>query len=60
MSGLDFSFMILSIGLTLYAKRLGNTEYIAKFEGVKEALKIALNDKAWDGEWFKRAYMDDR
>ncbi|MCI8519271.1 MAG: hypothetical protein HFJ51_04185 [Clostridia bacterium] len=54
------SFMMLLIGLILYVKKLGNTEYIAKFEGVKEALKIALNDKAWDGEWFKRAYMDDR
>ncbi len=52
--------MMLLIGLILYVKKLGNTEYIAKFEGVKEALKIALNDKAWDGEWFKRAYMDDR
>lgn len=37
----------------------GNLEYLAKFEGVKESLKIALNNNAWDGEWFRRAYMDN-
>ena len=38
----------------------GKTEYVEKYEKIKDELKRALNDKAWDGEWFKRAFMDDR
>ena len=30
-----------------------------KYEEIKQDLKRALNNKAWDGRWFKRAYMDD-
>ena len=45
--------------MIIYVKGFGNLEYLAKFEGVKESLKIALNNKAWDGEWFRRAYMDN-
>lgn len=39
---------------------VGKLEYVAKYEGIKNSLKLTLNDKAWDGEWFRRAYMDDR
>lgn len=38
----------------------GKTEYIEKYNGIKNKLKIALNTKAWDGAWFKRAFTDDR
>ncbi len=38
----------------------GKTEYVPKYEGVKEALKSALNQNAWDGNWYRRAYTDDR
>lgn len=37
----------------------GRTEYVQKYEGIKENLKKALNDKAWDGNWYKRAFTDD-
>lgn len=37
----------------------GKLEYVKKYEGIKEKLKIALNEKAWDGSWYKRAFMDD-
>lgn len=37
----------------------GDTEKAEKYEKVKEKLKRALNTKAWDGRWFKRAFMDD-
>ncbi len=40
-------------------KKLGKTEYITKYEGIKENLKKALNQNAWDGDWFKRAFMDN-
>lgn len=37
----------------------GKSEYIEKYEGIKKKLKEALNTKGWDGEWYKRAFMDD-
>ena len=37
----------------------GKTEYVQKYEGIKEKLKLTLNNIAWDGKWFKRAFMDD-
>lgn len=40
-------------------RKCGKTEYIKKYEGVKENLKQSLNTKAWDGNWYKRAFMDD-
>ncbi len=36
-----------------------DTEKVEKYEKVKEKLKRALNTNAWDGRWFKRAFMDD-
>jgi cellobiose phosphorylase len=34
-------------------------ERIRKFELIAETLRDNLNDKAWDGEWYRRAYFDD-
>lgn len=39
-------------------EKSGKTEYIQKYEGIKEELRIALNKNAWDGNWYKRAFMD--
>ena len=36
-----------------------NSNLLTKYEKIKQDLKRALNSKAWDGRWFKRAYMDD-
>lgn len=41
------------------AKRLGKTEYTKKYKGVMNSLREALNNNAWDGKWFKRAFTDD-
>lgn len=41
-----------------FARKLGKLDYVQKYEGIRESLKQALNSNAWDGEWFKRAFMD--
>ena len=30
-----------------------------KYKKIKQSLKKSLNNNAWDGRWFKRAYMDN-
>lgn len=37
----------------------GRLDYVKKYEGVRDELKNALNNLAWDGAWFKRAFMDN-
>lgn len=39
--------------------KCGKTEYVQKYELLKQELKNTLNNIAWDGNWFKRAFMDD-
>ena len=34
-------------------------EKIEKYEKIMQLLKKSLNTNAWDGSWFKRAFMDD-
>ena len=36
-----------------------DTEKEEKYEKIKQNLKKSLNNNAWDGRWFKRAYMDN-
>ncbi len=36
----------------------GKTDYVEKYEKIKDELKIKLNKNAWDGKWYKRAFMD--
>lgn len=36
-----------------------DVEKLDKYEEVKRNLKKALNTNAWDGRWFRRAYMDN-
>lgn len=36
-----------------------DTERVKRYEEIKLGLKKALNTKAWDGRWYKRAFMDD-
>ena len=40
------------------AKEKKEEKLAQKYEEVKENLKRALNTNAWDGRWYKRAYMD--
>lgn len=37
----------------------GKRDYIEKYERIKKELKENLNANAWDGNWFKRAFMDN-
>ena len=42
-------------------KNINELEYeekISKYKEILENLKRALNTKAWDGRWYKRAFMD--
>lgn len=34
-------------------------ELACKYQAISEKLKKALNSNAWDGRWYKRAFMDD-
>ena len=41
------------------AKYLGNTEKEQNYLARREAIKTAINDNAWDGEWYRRCYTDN-
>ncbi len=41
-------------------KETGKTEYVQKYEKIKNELKVALNKNGWDGRWYKRAFMDSK
>ena len=38
---------------------MGNFEKKEKYQFIMEELKRALNNNAWDGRWYKRAFTDD-
>lgn len=40
-------------------ERMGNFEKKEKYQFIMEELKRALNNNAWDGRWYKRAFTDD-
>ena len=35
------------------------SDFVEKYEKIKENIKRALNTNGWDGRWFKRAFTDD-
>lgn len=39
-------------------QNIGKTEYIEKYEKIRNELRRVLNVNGWDGKWYKRAYMD--
>ncbi len=41
------------------AKFLGNSEKEANYLARREAIKKAINENAWDGEWYRRCYTDN-
>jgi cyclic beta-1,2-glucan synthetase len=43
---------------TLAAQR-GDTAHDGQYRARAEQLKRALDEQAWDGEWYRRAYFDD-
>ncbi len=40
-------------------EKCDNVSLIEKYRNIKENLRKALNTKAWDGRWYRRAYTDD-
>ena len=41
------------------AKFLGNTEKEQNYLARREDIKTAINNNAWDGEWYRRCYTDN-
>ena len=41
------------------AHQRGDAQRAARWENAAVGWRAALNDTAWDGEWFKRAFFDD-
>ncbi|MBR3133784.1 MAG: hypothetical protein IKG42_07035 [Clostridia bacterium] len=39
---------------------MGEEEYKKRYDFIKKELKKSLNNNAWDGLWFRRAYTDNR
>ncbi len=53
-----FLYDILNNFIPIIQER-GDSQLAIKYENIKQELKKALNTKAWDGRWYKRAYMDN-
>ena len=53
-----FQYAILDRFIPI-CNKMGDEELAKKYEDIKINLKKALNTKAWDGRWFRRAFMDD-
>ena len=53
-----FQYAILDKFIPI-CNKMGDEELAKKYEDIKINLKKALNTKAWDGRWFRRAFMDD-
>ena len=41
------------------ADRRDNSDRAQRWRGAAEALRLALENRAWDGDWYRRAYFDD-
>ena len=41
------------------AKQKEDFDLVKAYENIIEKLQKALNTKGWDGQWYKRAFMDD-
>ena len=53
-----FIYEILTRFIPICEER-GDNELAERYKNIKEELKRALNNNAWDGRWFKRAYTDE-
>ncbi|MBK7367774.1 MAG: glycosyl transferase [Candidatus Eisenbacteria bacterium] len=53
-----FLHMILGDFVSICERR-GDQQRAERYERHRDALRVALNDGGWDGEWYRRAYYDD-
>jgi cyclic beta-1,2-glucan synthetase len=44
---------------TPFCEARGDLERVRRYRAHMEQLKKALEDNAWDGDWYRRAYFDD-
>lgn len=53
-------FLIANLrDFSVIAKKRGEYERAAAWEAHGEKLKLAIEENAWDGQWYRRAYYDD-
>ena len=53
-----FMYAVLKAFIPI-CERMGNLEKKEKYQLVMDGLKRALNNNAWDGRWYRRAFTDD-
>ena len=53
-----FLYTVLSRFIPLCLEK-NNEDLVQKYKKIQKELKKALNTKAWDGRWYRRAFMDD-
>lgn len=46
-------------GFSEIAKKRGDTERAKKYADAQKALLKSVEENAWDGEWYRRAFFDD-
>lgn len=59
MYGCGFFLYKILTGFIEIAKIKGDIELSNKYIEFKNKLRNSLNTNAWDGRWYKRAFMDD-
>ncbi len=53
-------FLYFTLGQFIpYIESRGQIEAVSRYQTIRENLKEALNKKAWDGQWYKRAFFDN-
>lgn len=55
---LGFFMYIILIKILPICRYRGEEERAKRYEEIAEKLRKALNTNAWDGRWYKRAFMD--
>jgi len=40
-------------------ERRGDADRLRRYRAYQSALRVALDDAGWDGDWYRRAYYDD-
>lgn len=53
-----FLFTILDQFLP-YAEQRGDTVRVARYRAYRDHLRTALDNEAWDGQWYRRAWYDN-
>ncbi|MDR3121415.1 MAG: hypothetical protein LBU58_08810 [Clostridiales bacterium] len=53
-------FLVTTLGLfARVCEDMGETERAKAYASARQALTCAIEENAWDGDWYRRAYFDD-